>query len=148
MTHHSIPIGAMLAASAVFAAERPVKMKDLPAAVQKTVREETKGAELKGLSRETENGKTFYEAETLVNGKSRDVLIDPAGAVVEVEQEIALDAVPAAALSAIRNFAGKNKIVRVESVTKGGEVAYEATIQQGLRRKEFMVGLDGRPRKD
>ena len=65
-----------LASAAMFAAETPVQMKDLPAAVQKTVQEQTRNAKLNGLAKEVEDGKTFYEAETTVNGKSRDVLID------------------------------------------------------------------------
>src|SRR4051812_35886143 len=66
--------------------ERSVKMKDLPAAVQQTVREQSRGAKIRGLSVETENGVTNYEVELLVNGHSRDVLIDPSGAVVTVEE--------------------------------------------------------------
>lgn len=67
------------------AAEKKVKLAELPARVQKTVQEQTKNAQLKGLSKEVENGKTFYEIETIVNGKSRDLLVDPSGQIVEVE---------------------------------------------------------------
>src|ERR1043166_9245463 len=74
--------------------ERRVKMKDLPAAVRQTVREQAQGARLRGLSRETEGGKTFYEAELWVNGHGRDVLMDEAGAVVEVEETVALASLP------------------------------------------------------
>ena len=48
------------------------------------------------ISKETENGKTTYEAETTVNGKSRDVSFDKTGAIVAVEQEVDLDSIPAA----------------------------------------------------
>ena len=65
------------------ASKKAVKMKDLPPAVQKAVQEQTQGAELKGLAKEVEKGKTFYEAETLVNGRARDLLFDDAGALVE-----------------------------------------------------------------
>ena len=40
------------------AAEKQVAMKDLPPAVQKTIQDQTKGAEIKGITRETEKGKT------------------------------------------------------------------------------------------
>ena len=68
----------MFALGAV-ASEKAVKMKDLPPAVQKAVQEQTQGAELKGLAKEVEKGKTFYEAETMVNGRTRDLLFDDAG---------------------------------------------------------------------
>ena len=42
--------------------EKRVKMKDLPEAVRKTVEEQSRGAKLRGLAKETEDGKTYYEA--------------------------------------------------------------------------------------
>src|SRR5579871_5160914 len=106
----------ILASSLLFimpalAAEKPVKMKDLPAAVQKTVQEQTRNAELNGLSQETENGQTYYEAETKVNGKSRDVLIDTAGKVVEVEEQTTLESVPAPVKATLEKAARGGKIL-------------------------------------
>ncbi len=145
--NYSLVAVALLAGVAV-AAEKPVKMKDLPPAVQKTVQEQTKGAELRGLSKEVENGKTFYEAETKVSGKTRDVLIDPSGAVVEVEQEVALDSIPAAAKAAIEKYAQGGKIVLVETVTKGGGVSYEAHVSRNGKKSEVKVASDGTINKD
>jgi hypothetical protein len=87
--------------NSAFGSDKPIKMKDLQPAVQKAVHEHTKGVKLKGLSKEVENGKTFYEVETVVNGHSRDLLLDKTGTVVEVEEEVALDSIPAPAKSAI-----------------------------------------------
>jgi len=39
--------------------EKRVKLEDLPAAVKKTVMEQSKGAKLRGLTREVEHGKTY-----------------------------------------------------------------------------------------
>src|SRR6516165_5311498 len=64
--------------------EKKVEMKDLPPAVQKAVQEQTKGLTLKGLASEVEDGKTFYEAETTVNGHAKDFLFDAAGHLVEI----------------------------------------------------------------
>jgi len=58
-----------------------VQLKDLPPAVRATVESETKNATLKGLSKEKENGKVVYELESLVNGRTRDLMIDSAGKV-------------------------------------------------------------------
>ncbi len=74
----------LLAVGITFASEKPVKMKNLPAAVQKAVQDQTKGADLKALAKEVGNGKTFYEAQTLVNGRSRDIIFDPEGVVVQI----------------------------------------------------------------
>lgn len=124
--------------------ERSVKMKDLPAAVQQTVREQSRGAKIRGLSVETENGVTNYEVELKVNGHSRDVLIDPSGAVVSVEEQVALASLPEAARTAIERNAGGGRVVIVESISKGGAVeAYEAHVKRGRKTVEIKVGPDG-----
>jgi hypothetical protein len=125
------------------AGDTAVKMKDLPPAVQKTVQDQTKGAQIKGLSKEVEKGKTMYEVETMVNGKSRDLLIDATGALVSVEEPVAIDAIPAAAKAALEKLAVGGKIKSVESVTKGQTVTYEAVIAKGLKKSEVVVAADG-----
>ena len=136
------------AAVMLAAQETKVQMKDLPAAVQKTVQEQTRTAKLRGLAKEVENGKTFYEAETTVNGKSRDVLMDPEGNVVEVEEAATLAAIPEAARKALEKQAGASgKILSVETVTKGSTVTYEAVIQKAGKKSEVAVGADGSPVK-
>ncbi|MFN2598266.1 MAG: hypothetical protein ABR563_13890 [Pyrinomonadaceae bacterium] len=125
--------------------ERRVKMRDLPAAVQQTVREQSQGARLRGLSRETEGGKTFYEAELLVAGHTKDVLMDETGAVVEVEEQVALASLPEAARAEIKRQAGGAGIGVVESITKGGAItAYEAHVSGAGRRREIKVSPEGK----
>jgi hypothetical protein len=135
--------------AALVAQETKVQMKNLPAAVQKTVAEQTRTAKLRGLSKEVEHGKTFYEAETLVNGKSRDVLIDAAGNVVEVEEATSLNAIPELARKALEQRAGAaGRILSVETVTRGPAVTYEAVIQKGGKKSETAVKGDGSPAKE
>jgi hypothetical protein len=130
-----------------FAAESSVKMKDLPPAVQKTVMEQTKGAQIKGISKEVEKGKTTYEVETVVNGKARDLAFDDSGALLAVEEPVAIDAIPAAAKTALEKLAAGGKIKSVESVTKGQAVSYEAVIVKGLKKSEVTVSADGAVQK-
>ena len=133
---------------AAMAAEK-LQMKDLPPAVQKTVQEQTKGAEIRGLSKETEKGVTSYEVETMVNGKHRDFLVDVKGAVTEVEEETALDSIPAAAKAAIEKKAAGGKIGMVETMTRGGATFYEAGYTSKAGKKlEVLVKPDGTEVKD
>ena len=132
---------------AAFAAETAVKMKDLPPAVQKTVAEQTKGAQIKGMSKEVEKGKTMYEVETTVNGKSRDLLIDAEGSLVSVEEPVAIDSIPPAAKAALEKLAAGGKIKGVESVAKGQTVTYAAVIVKGLKKSEVVVAADGSVQK-
>lgn len=130
--------------TAGFAADTKVKMEDLPAAVQAAVKEQAKSATVVGLAKEIENGKTMYEVETKVNGKTRDLLLDSTGAVVEVEQEVDLSSIPAAAKAAIEAKAAGGTIKKVETVTKGSAVSYEAAIQTKTGKNiEVAVNADG-----
>lgn len=129
--------------------ESRVKMKDLPAAVQQTVREQSKGATIRGLSREVENGETNYEVELRVNGHNRDVLIDPNGAVVEVEEQVTLASLPAVVRTAIEQNAAGGRVVLVESLTKGDTLMwYEAHVKKAGKSREIKINPEGQLVKD
>src|SRR5882757_3393616 len=136
----------LLLAGTSSAQEKKIKRTDLPPAVEKTVAAESAGATVKGFSTEKEKGETFYEAELVVNGHSKDVLIDVSGAVVEVEEEMALDSLSADVKAGLQAKAGKGKILKVESLTKKGKlVAYEAKVDTNGKKSEIQVGPDGKP---
>ena len=126
--------------------EKKINRSDLPAAVEKTVAAQTQGATIRGFNEEKENGKTYYEAELTVNGHSKDILIDPAGAIVEIEEQVDLTSLPAAVQSGLQAKAGSGKLGKVESITKRDKiVAYEAKVTTNGKRSEIQVGPDGKP---
>jgi hypothetical protein len=93
-----------------------------------------------------EKGKKFYEAELTVKGHSKDILMDEQGKIVEVEEEVVMDALPAAVKEGLTKAAGSGTISKVESLTKNGKlVAYEAAVKTGTKRSEVQVGPDGKP---
>jgi hypothetical protein len=125
--------------------EKKIKRSDLPPAVEKTVAEQSQGATIRGFSEEKENGLTFYEAELLVNGHTRDVLIDANGQVAEIEEQIAFESLSPAVRDGLQAKAGSGKIGKVESLTKKGKlVAYEAKVLNNGRKSEIQVGPDGK----
>ena len=143
----TVAIGSLIFACGAIA-ESKVKMEDLPPAVQKAAREQSKNATLVGLSKEVEGGKTVYEVETKVNGKTRDLLLDQSGAVVEIEEEVDLNSLPAAAKEAIQQKLAGRKLKKVESVTKGSTVTYEASYVGKLgKTSEIAVNADGTAHK-
>jgi len=140
-----IAISFCLTGSAL-AQEKKLTRSQLPAAVQATVDAQSQGATVKGFSEEKEKGQIFYEAEMTVNGHSKDVLIDAKGGVVEVEEEVGLDSLPAGVREGLQAKAGKGKLGRVESLTKQGKlVAYEAVVTTNGKKSEVQVGPDGKP---
>ena len=132
-------------AGIAYSAPPQVDLSKLPAAVRTTIETETKNATVKHVSKETEKGKVQYEVETLVNGKSRDLLIDPSGKVLEVEEAMALDSAPGPVQEALK---AKGKVLRLESVLRDGKTTYEAQVQ-GKNGKKSSVALDaqGKPVK-
>jgi hypothetical protein len=136
----------LLLAAIASAQEKKIKRSDLPPAVEKTVAAESAGATIRGFSTEKEKGQTFYEAEMTVNGHSKDVLIAADGTVVEVEEQVALDSLPADVKTGLQAKAGKGKILKVESLTKKDKlVAYEAQVETNGKKTEVQVGPDGKP---
>jgi hypothetical protein len=136
----------LLCATLAFSQEKKIKRSDLPPSVEKTVAAQSEGATIRGFSQEKENGQTFYEAEMIVNGHSKDVLIDATGGIAEVEEEVALDSLPAAVKEGLQAKAGKGKLGKVESLTKHDKlVAYETVVQTNGKKSEIQVGPDGKP---
>jgi uncharacterized membrane protein YkoI len=136
----------LLFAGLAVAQEKKIKRSDLPAAVEKTVAAQSVGATVKGFSKEIERGQTYYEAELIVNGHTKDILIDANGAIVEVEEEVAMDAVPPEVKAGLQTKAGQGKLVKVETLTKNDKlVAYEAQVRKGGKKSEVQVGPGGKP---
>lgn len=125
--------------------ETKVKPKNLPPAVQKTVQEQSQGAKVRGLAKEVEKGKTFYELEFMVEGHTKDMLIAPDGKVVAIEEEIALSAVSAAVKAELEKQTGKGHISKLETITKNGTLEYyEARIKTGVKSREVKVNPEGK----
>ena len=127
-------------------APKTIDLSKYPAPVRATIEAETKNATIKGVSKETEKGKTEYEVETIVDGRTRDFMVDPAGKVTVVEEQIAVTAAPQAVQT---ELAKRGTVVRLEKVTRGTAAAtYEAQVKNKAG-KTSAVELDagGKPYK-
>jgi hypothetical protein len=130
-------------------AQKKLTVKDLPAEAQKTVQAELKGAEIKNIGKEAENGITQYEVETLLNGKHRDFNVDTKGKLLVVEEETTLDAIPAAAKAAILKKVADGKLGIVELFIRGGRTLYEAAYTTKAGKKhEALFTADGAESKN
>ncbi len=142
----SLAIGGLLLAGLASAQEKKIKRSDLPPAVEKTVAQQSRGATIRGFSTEKENGQTLYEVEMTVDGHSKDISMATDGSIVEIEEQVALDALPPEIKAGLQAKAGKGKILKVESLTKKDKlVAYEAQLETNGKKSEVQVGPDGKP---
>lgn len=143
----SVALSSLAAPLTAQESETKVKLKDLPPAVQAAVKEQSKGATLKALTKEVEHGAARYEAELRARGRTKDVTFDETGKIVSVEEEVPLASIPAAAREAIQKSVGKGKLLLVETVTEGGATFYEAHIRNDGKEIEVKVDSSGQPVK-
>ena len=130
--------------SVAASAEKKIDRSALPPAVQKTAESQSQGSTVKGYSIDHENGQTEYEVEMMSNGHSKDVSIAKDGTLLEVEEQVAFDALSSEVQSSLTAKAAGAKITKVESLTKKDKlVAYEAAMLKGSKKGEIQVGPNG-----
>jgi len=87
----SIAVIAGLACPALFSAEeeneQTVKMSDLPAAVQTTIKDKAGSNEIVKIEKKTEEGKTVYEAVVNKNGKQWSIEVNAKGKFLKEYEE-------------------------------------------------------------
>lgn len=140
----NIVLATLVITAAQSIAEKRIKRSDLPPAVQRTADAESLGATVVGYVFDKEGSETLYELLLMVNGHTRNVTIDPNGKVVEVEEQVEINALPTDVVFGLRRRAGEGKIIKVESLTKHGKlIAYEAQVESRTKHVEVQVGPNG-----
>src|SRR5262249_36907994 len=127
-----LSLGVLFCAAQAQETEKKITRAQLPPEVEKTVARESEGATIKEFASETEHGKQSYEALLIVNGHPKDILMEPRGKIVEVEEQVRMDSLPTGVQDALKKTAGSGTITMIESLTKNGQlVAYEAHVKHG-----------------
>ncbi len=122
--------------------ERQVTQSQVPAKALEALRKLAAGARFTGFAEEVEYGSTFYEGSWKTpTGANMDVLVTPTGALVEIEEQIDADKVPAAVLKAVRKAAGKDTELMFEKKTT---IQYEVKFGKGDSQHEMLLTPDGR----
>ena len=121
--------------------ERKVTEAEVPKAALAALKKMAGGTEITEFAEEIEHGSTFYEGSwKSPSGTNMDVLVTPAGDLVEIEQEVGADDVPSAVLKVARKAAGKNAQLAFEKKTM---ILYEAKFRKGELRHEVLLTPDG-----
>ncbi len=114
----------------------------LPAPVTAAFKKAYPGATIRGTAKETENGKTVYEVESVENGKARDLMYAAEGAALEIEEELDPADLPAPVTASLKKLYPKATIAVAERLTKGTAVQYELQIK-GAAKKSVSFLPDG-----
>jgi hypothetical protein len=134
----SLPIAGICSAQ-----EQKLNGKDVPAAVAAAAAKAYPNAKIKGWSKETEDGKTYYEAEMTEGQAKRDVIFLSDGKIDAVEEEIATAAVPAPVQTALKTRYPKAQISLAEKLTKDTGIQYELHVKNAPK-KEIVFTADGK----
>jgi len=117
-----------------------VDLKILPPAVLNAFKTAYPHAVIKGTSKETEKGVTYYEVESVDGKMNRDLLYTADGKAAEIEETIAPGALPAAVTQALAKAYPGYKILKAEDMTKDGQKLFELQIQ--VKDKKIGVTID------
>ncbi len=122
--------------------ERRITESEVPAAALAALKKLAAGAKITEFAEEIEHGQTFYEGSwKSAAGVGTDVLVTKTGDLVEVEEKIPLDKVPAAVVKAARRAAGKSAQLSCEKKTM---ILYEIKFTKAGSRHELLLSPDGR----
>jgi len=119
---------------------KPVDLKVLPDAVLAAFKAAYPKAEIRGASKEVENGVTQYEVESVDGKLNRDLIYAADGKVLELEEAVAPESLPAAVKATLARDYADAKILKAETLTKGGTMVYELSLQG--KDKKMGVTID------
>jgi uncharacterized membrane protein YkoI len=120
--------------------ERRLTEADVPAAALAALRKLAGDARLEEISEEVEDGRKTYEAEWETAAGEMEAEVTEAGDVLEVEQEMQLEAAPAAVREAASREAGTAR-ASCEKITLH---MYEIEFRKDGREHEILFTADGR----
>jgi hypothetical protein len=102
---------------------------ELPAAVKDAFKKSYPTATIRGTAKETEDGKTVYEVESVDKGEARDLMYNIDGSVISIEEEMNAADLPAPVTAALKKLYPKATITVAEKVTEGKTIQYDLQIK-------------------
>jgi len=145
----------------LFAAERKIeneeesvaiKFSECPAAVQKTLTREARGAKIDKVDLESKDGRVVFEADVVIDGKNYEILVAPNGALIakkldedeeENEVEMKLADCPAAVQKTLMREADGATIDEVDKITTEGRNLYKVNVKIDGRNFDVVVTEEG-----
>ncbi|UCG32109.1 MAG: hypothetical protein JSU68_10630 [Phycisphaerales bacterium] len=124
--------------------EEEITLDAMPEAARAALLELAGGAMISEAECEQEHGVLVYEAEWVADGIEHEAAVTADGALLEMEEEIPLEAAPAAVRAAIMQHFGAGTMVTVD---KKMVVVYEVEAKVDGEQKELLISPTGSVRK-
>ncbi len=127
----------------------PVSRDQLPAKVEATLHEYTRGKtpEKLAIEERRRNGRAYYNMEFEVDAVSSEIDIDEDGKVMAWETDVAIPELPPTIISSIAAALPGGVPVTAELEHKEGRTIYEIDVRQDGRMMEIQIGEDGKVKK-
>lgn len=120
--------------------ERVVKDSEVPAAAMAALKKVVGSAKLTRIQEEIEHGHTFYEGQYAGPDGKVDVLVTATGDLVEIEEIVSADKVPAAVRAAATKAAGADAKLVFEKKTA---ISYETHFKKDGKHHELVLWPTG-----
>ena len=134
----------LVSSTNIFAQEKKISEKEVPATVMSTFHKAYPKAVIKGTNTETERGKKYFEIESMEGSKHIDLLITAAGKIAEVEESIPVDQLPSPVMKTLEAKFKGLKIETAEKVTHGAVSNYELVIESKAGKHEVKLNAAGK----
>jgi outer membrane lipoprotein-sorting protein len=121
-----------------------VDLKVLPDAVLAAFKAAYPKAEIKGASKEVENGVTQFEVESVDGKLNRDLIYAADGKVLEFEEAVAPESLPAAVKATLAKDYADAKVLKAETLTKDGTMVYELSLQGKDKKMGVTIDPNGK----
>lgn len=127
-------------------AAKDVSKKQVPQPVLDAFEKAYPNAKDMEYEEEQRDGKTYYEVEYQENKKRYDVLYTPDGALIEKEEELALNEVPEAIIQAVKKEYPNGKFKETEKVmdAQGNVTGYEIEVKEGEKEWDIYTDVNGK----
>ena len=141
-----------------------VELKDLPAAVQKTINEQAAGGKIREIERETEDGTTFYEVDITKNGKRMEFKVGETGKLLTqpmsgaeragqkvrdktsglIDNDLTLEQLSPEAQATVKKETAGGEISEIEQEKEDGLTFYEIEFEKDGEDREIRVDQSGK----
>ncbi len=130
--------------SGTFAQDKKISKENVPQAVLNSFHKTYPKAVIKGMSTETEKGRTYFEIESIDGKINRDLLYTAAGNVAEIEETIPSSELPKMSMQLIEQKFPGAKIEKAERNTSGSKVTYELNVTSKKGKFEVVLNKEGK----
>ena len=145
----TLTLSALLISNGGVLADERVELNDLPEAVKKTIRDQQGRHAIKQIERETDDGRTFYEAVIDRPGQNRVVRVAEDGSLISgaagtgIHSPRRLADLPKPVQQTFKQQAGGARVSDIDRDTENGETVYEIEFMRGGREHELVIREDG-----